>query len=261
MKIITGCNGFIGKKFAEQDEKFIGMEYWNCFQLLDNLPVWDRITEIIHMGAISSTTETDIGKLTVYNVEFSVRLFKKAIELGIPVKYASSASVYGNSTDGSINPLNFYAISKVQLDYWVQQHMDMFSKIQGFRFFNVYGDGEESKGDQRSPVSKFTEQAKLTGKIKIFEGSETMFRDFVCVDDVVDIVTNNKAGSGIFDLGSGTQYSFRDIAEIIAKKYGAEIEVIPFPKHLEGKYQYDTRTNLSWKDHKFTTVEEYISRL
>ena len=139
--------------------------------------------------------------------------------------------------------------------------MDMFSKIQGFRFFNVYGDGEESKGDQRSPVSKFTEQAKLTGKIKIFEGSEKMFRDFVCVDDVVDIVTNNKAGSGIFDLGSGTQYSFRDIAEIIAKKYGAEIEEIPFPKHLEGKYQYDTRTNLSWKDHKFTTVEEYINRL
>lgn len=260
MKVITGCNGFIGKKFVEQNEKHIGMEQWNCFQLLDNLPMWDKITEIIHMGAISSTTETDIGKLTIYNVEFSIRLFKKAIELGIPVKYASSASVYGNSSDGTINPLNFYAISKVQLDYWVQEHMDKFSKIQGFRFFNVYGDGEESKGDQRSPISKFTEQAKTTGKIKIFEGSEDMFRDFVCVDDVVDIVSNNKAESGIYDLGSNIQYSFRDIAEIIAEKYGAEIEEIPFPKHLEGKYQYDTRTNFNWFNYDFTTVQEYVNR-
>jgi ADP-L-glycero-D-manno-heptose 6-epimerase len=260
MKIITGCNGFVGKHFADKEDKFIGMEQWNCFQLLDNFPKWDSITEIIHMGAISSTTETDIGKLTIYNVEFSIRLFKKAIELGIPVKYASSASVYGNFTDKSINPLNFYAISKVQVDYWVEQHMDQFSKIQGFRFFNVYGDGEEQKGDQRSPISKFTEQAKTTGVIKIFEGSENMYRDFVCVDDIVDIVNNNKCNSGIYDLGSGHSYSFRDVAEIIAEKYDAKIEEIPFPKHLEGKYQYDTRSSLDWKDHKFITIQEYINR-
>ena len=220
MKIITGCNGFIGKKFAEQDEKYIGMEYWNCFQLLDNLPVWDRITEIIHMGAISSTTENNIGKPTIYNVEFSIRLFKKAIELGIPVKYASSASVYGNSTDGSINPLNFYAISKVQLNYWVQQHWTCSVRFKDLDSLMSMVMVRNQKVINVVLLSKFTEQAKLTGKIKIFEGSETMFRDFVCVDDVVDIVTNNKAGSGIFDLGSGTQHSFRDIAEIIAKNMG-----------------------------------------
>ena len=63
MKILTGCNGFIGKKFADQlDGKFIGFEMGNAFQLLDNLPVWDDIDEIINMGAISDTTETDIER-------------------------------------------------------------------------------------------------------------------------------------------------------------------------------------------------------
>tara|TARA_B100000902_G_scaffold152262_1_gene148811 strand:+ start:1048 stop:1872 length:825 start_codon:yes stop_codon:yes gene_type:complete len=260
MKILTGCNGFIGKKFADQmDEKFIGMEMGNCFQLLDNMPVWDQVDEIIHMGAISSTTETDIGKITIYNVEFSIRLFKKAIELGIPVKYASSASVYGNSA-GSINPLNYYAISKVQLDYWVHDNMDLFESIQGFRFFNVYGEGEEHKGNQRSPISKFTEEAKMTGKIKIFKNSEKMVRDFIYVGDVVDRVLNNTLDSGIYDLGTGHPHSFRDIAEIIAEKYNAKIEEIDFPVHLQGKYQFYTCGDMFWSNnYKFTNVEDYIN--
>jgi|TARA_B100001250_G_scaffold133220_1_gene113875 ADP-L-glycero-D-manno-heptose 6-epimerase len=260
MKILTGCNGFIGKKFADQmDAKFIGFEMGNCFQLLDNLPVWDQVDEIIHMGAISSTTETDIGKITIYNTEFSIRLFKKAIELGIPVKYASSASVYGNSA-GNMNPLNYYAISKVQVDYWVQDNIDQFKKIQGFRFFNVYGEGEEHKGNQRSPISKFVSEAKMTGKIKIFKHSEKMVRDFVYVGDVVDLVLNNDQPSGIYDIGTGHPHSFRDIADIIAEKYNAKIEEIDFPEHLQGKYQFYTCADMLWNNgYNYTNVEDYIN--
>ena len=168
--------------------------------------------------------------------------------------------MYGTFINGTINPLNYYAMTKVQVDYWVQDNIDRFHKIQGFRFFNVYGDGEEHKGNQRSPISKFTEEAKMTGKITIFEGSENMLRDFIFVDDIVRIVPNNREGSGIFDLGSTYTYSFRDIAEIIAKKYGAEIVEIPFPEHLKGKYQYHTKTNHDWYGYRFTKVEEYINR-
>ena len=261
MKMITGFDGFIGSHFAKKYPEFIGIEHYNAAAILDRFNNWEDIDEIIHMGAISSTTETNLNKLHHFNVHLTLLLFHKAIEHRIPIKYASSASVYGNFTDGTINPLNYYALTKAQIDYWVQDNIEKFEKIQGFRFFNVYGDGEESKGDQRSPISKFTEQAKTTGQIKIFEGSEDVFRDFVCVEDVVDIVSNNKASSGIYDLGSNHSYSFRDIAEIIAKKYGAEIVEIPFPEHLKGKYQYDTRTSLDWFEHKFITVQEYVNRL
>lgn len=260
MKLITGYNGFIGSYFIKKYTNFLGLEQHNASHIIERFTKWDEIDEIIHMGAISATTETDLNKLHHYNVNLTLNLFEKAIEYQIPVKYASSASVYGNYTDGTINPLNYYAITKVQIDYWVLDNIKKFSKIQGFRFFNVYGDGEEHKGDQRSPISKFTEQAKMTGQIKIFEGSENIFRDFICVDDVVDIVCDNGSESGIYDLGSNYSYSFRDIAEIIAEKYGAEIIEIPFPAHLKNKYQYDTRTNFGWLDKKFTTVEEYVNR-
>ena len=260
-KLITGCNGFIGKKFAEKHKSFIGVEDYNAWAMLENFHGWEDIDEIIHMGAISSTTCTDEERLNCFNVEFSIRLFEIAIKHGIPVKYASSASVYGNKHDGSMDPLNLYAKSKVAVDLWVSENIDRFELIQGFRFFNVYGLGEEHKGNQRSPVSKFAEQAVEKGVIEIFEGSEKMFRDFIWVDDIVDIVDNNGEESGIYDLGSGRCYSFRQVAEIIAKKFGAEIKEIPFPEHLKDKYQYNTVANFKWENKEFISIETYISHL
>ncbi len=261
MKMITGCNGFIGSHFKEREEKYIGVEAFNAVHMIENFPKWDDIDEIIHMGAISSTVETDLNKLHFYNVDLTLRLFEQAIKYNIPVKYASSASVYGNGSAGwgDLNPLNYYAITKLQVDYWVQDNIDRFSNIQGFRFFNVYGPGEEAKGDQRSPISKFTEQAKMTGEIKVFEDSRKMSRDFVCVNDVVDVVLNSNNPSGIYDLGSGDSIDFYTVAEIIADKEGANIKEIPFPKHLEGKYQYNTESNMSWSNHNFITVHEYVN--
>ena len=260
MKLITGYNGFIGSYFTKKYANFLGIEQHNASHIIERFTKWNEIDEIIHMGAISSTTETDLNKLHYYNVDLTLQIFDKAIDYQIPVKYASSASVYGNFTDGTINPLNYYAITKAQIDYWVLDNLDRFSSIQGFRFFNVYGDGEDNKGDQASPISKFAHQAKTTGQIKIFEGSEDIFRDFICVEDVVDIVCDNGVQSGIYDLGSNHSYSFRDIAEIIAQKYGAEIVEIPFPDKLKNKYQYDTRTNFGWHNKKFITVQEYVNR-
>ncbi len=259
MKMITGCNGFIGSYFKNLEKKYIGIEQNTAMHMIDNFPMWEDIDEIIHMGAISSTTEKDLISLNYYNVDLTIRLFEKAIKHKIPVKYASSASVYGNGSWGCLNPLNYYAITKLQIDYWVKDNIDRFSNIQGFRFFNVYGAGEEFKGEQASPVSKFTEQAKMTGKIKIFEGSNQMIRDFVCVNDVVEVVTNAKNESGIYDLGSGRSISFQDVAEIIAEKEKAEIEVIPFPKHLDEKYQFYTESDMYWCDHNFMTVQEYVN--
>tara|TARA_Y100000385_G_scaffold291811_1_gene372626 strand:- start:1067 stop:1888 length:822 start_codon:yes stop_codon:yes gene_type:complete len=261
MKIITGHDGFIGSHFARRHPKYIGLEHYNAVALIENFNKWEDIEEIIHLGAISSTTETNLNKLHHFNVNITLMLFLKAIEYQIPVKYASSASVYGNSTDGSMNPLNYYALTKTQIDYWVQDNIDKFKSIQGFRFFNVYGQGEERKENQQSPVSKFIQQAKEDGVIKIFEGSDKMMRDFVWVDDVIDVMEDNGAPSGIYDIGSGYTISFKEVAEIIAKKYGAEIKEIPFPKHLHGKYQYETRSAGNWVGKNFMTVEDYINRL
>ena len=261
MIILTGHQGFIGNKFLTALEK-LGkevkvVEKMDSWYFQHEFKDWNNVELIIHQGALSSTIETDIRKIYQYNIDFTLWLFESASEHNIPVKYASSASVYGNQ-QGLINPLNYYALSKITMDYWVQDNIEKFPLIQGFRYFNVYGDGEENKGDQASPVSKFAKQIKETGKLKLFEGSDKFLRDFICVDDIVDLVLNNKKKSGIYDLGTSNPVSFQHVAECVAKKYNGEIEYIPFPDHLKGKYQDYTCAKPTWVDYKFIAVEDYL---
>ena len=257
MIILTGSQGFIGKNFIKKlQEPVIEVEKEDAFKFLSKFDKWDEVSLILHQGAISSTTEQNINTLHHNNVAFTLMLFDYAIKYQIPVKFASSASVYGN-TNGQINPLNYYAITKLQIDYFIQDNLDKFSSIQSFRYFNVYGEGEDHKGDQASPISKFTKQVRETGKLKLFEGSDQFLRDFVCVDDIVSVVLNNEAPSGIYDLGTGEPISFQDVAELVIKKEGGEIELIPFPDHLQGKYQTYTCADNKF-DYKFKTVQEYL---
>ena len=216
MIILTGSSGFIGRNFLKKlSDDVIKLDQHNCWEFFDEFDDWKNVSLILHQGAISSTVETDINKIHKWNVDYTLRLFEYVIQYQIPVKYASSASVYGGIGDSStVNPLNYYAISKLQIDYWVKDNSNKLPLIQGFRYFNVYGDGEEDKGDQASPVSKFTKQVKETGKLRLFEGSESMFRDFICVDDLVEIVLNNDKGSGIYDLGTSDPVSFKHVAAI-----------------------------------------------
>lgn len=259
MIILTGSRGFIGKNFLNKiNEPIVEVEKEDAYKFISNFKDWSEVSLILHQGAISSTTEKNIQTLHHHNVAFTLYLFEKAIQYGIPVKYASSASVYGN-TQGQINPLNYYAITKLQIDYFVQDNLDKFKLIQGFRYFNVYGNGEGHKEDQASPVSKFTKQIRETGKLKLFKGSDKFLRDFVCVDDVVDVVLNNNFRSGIYDLGTGSPVSFEEVAELIAEKEKGEIEYIDFPEHLNGKYQDYTCADMKWiGNYKFKTVQEYL---
>lgn len=258
MIILTGARGFIGKNFKSKLENTIELDKHNCWEFLDTFDKWDEVSLILHQGAISTTTETDINKIHRWNVDYTLRLFEYAIRYQIPVKYASSASIYGTLDGTIVNPLNYYAISKLQIDYWVRDNVDKFKSIQGFRYFNVYGDGEQDKGDQASPISKFSKQIKNTGKLQLFDESDCMFRDFICVDDVVNIVLYNIKGSGIYDLGTSDPVTFKYIAECIVEKYGGEIETVPFPNHLIGKYQNFTCAEKIWDNYKFIKIKDYL---
>jgi ADP-L-glycero-D-manno-heptose 6-epimerase len=262
MIILTGSQGFIGKNFLKKiNDPIIEVEKDDAYSFISNFDRWNEVSLILHQGAISSTTEKNITTLHHSNVAFTLFLFEKAIKYEIPVKYASSASVYGNQTKDLkvINPLNYYAITKLQIDYFVQDNLDKFSSIQGFRYFNVYGEGEDHKRDQASPISKFTKQIKETGKLKLFKGSDKFLRDFICVDDIIDIVLNNDQPSGIYDLGTGSPISFQKVAELVAEKEKGEIEYINFPEHLKGKYQDYTCADMKWTgSYKFKTVNQYL---
>lgn len=250
--LVTGHRGFIGQnlyKYLEQKNgiEVIGYEYDPY-----TMPNVKNVDAVIHLGAISSTVETDVEKVLVQNLDFSIRLLDECEKYQKPFQYASSASVYGNSTTfketDPVSPKSPYAWSKYLFERHVLQN-NYTTVVQGFRYFNVYGRGEEHKKNQASPLSTFKAQAISAGRIKLFEKSINYRRDFVYVGDICDIhyhfLTRSTLAQGIWNVGTGTSVSFFDIAMAIAKKYNAEIQYIPMPEHLKSQYQDFTCADLT----------------
>jgi len=268
--LVTGIEGFISSHLRNRLDRVIG---WDMSRVRRSPPPGlATISAVFHLGAISSTTETDTRKLADWNILSSCELLEWCVERDIPFIYASSASVYGLGVNGfhegtTPTPINYYAISKAAFDMFALQKMKdrPNAKIFGLRYFNVYGSNEDHKGDMASPIHKFSEQARETDQIKVFEGSTGFERDFISVEDVVDITIAAKdfPTSGIYNVGTGTPRSFMDVAEIISKRTGAKIVEIPFPPHLVGKYQEFTKSDntklLNVCDHTFLTLEQGIS--
>jgi len=169
----------------------------------------------------------------------------------VNLQYASSASVYGLNTDfredAPVDPRSPYAWSKYLFDRHVTLNKFENIVVQGFRYFNVYGPHEDHKGDQASPYHKFTQQAKNTGVIKLFENSENYLRDFVPVETICDVHQKffNVKESGIWNVGTGRAASFESVAQMIAEQYGARIEYVPMPDHIKAQYQQYTCADIT----------------
>ena len=246
MKIlVTGYKGFIGQnmvKALQCDHDLV------LFEWGETIPPLKGVQWVVHLGAISSTTETDVEKVLTQNLDFSILLHKHCTEHGINFQYSSSASVYGLgdqfTEDTKPSPLNTYSWSKYLFERYVRDNPSP-ALVQGFRYFNVYGPHEEHKGKQASPFHQFAEQAKNTGKIRLFEGSENYLRDFVHVDHIVN--THKKffgvGEGGLWNVGTGSTMSFLDVAKHTQSLYGGELEFIPMPDQLVGKYQAYTKSD------------------
>ena len=266
--LITGSNGFIGKNLSayllHKGHKIEGYEYID-----GRFPDPKDYDRVIHLGAISDTTEKDVDKILKQNYEFSIKMLELCDTFGTTFMYASSASVYGQGKDfkenSPVDPQSPYAWSKYLFDRFVQSVSEYQVNVQGFRFFNVYGPGEEHKGEQMSVFHKFKKQAIDTGEIKVFKGSKEILRDFIHIGDVCEILEKflTVDATDIWNVGTGKANSFDYIAQLCAKKWNAKVVEVPLPDNLKNQYQYYTQANVeklsnTIGEYKFRTVEEFI---
>lgn len=218
-----------------------------------------RVEVLYHMGACSSTTETDWEFLAENNLGYTRALCEAALTAGCRFVNASSAATYGDGSRGydddhegldDLVPLNLYARSKQEFDLWARD-TGALERIVCLKYFNVYGPNEWHKGDMRSMVCKGYEQIIATGKVRLFASDRPEYadggqqRDFVYVKDAVDMTLwcgDHGSANGIFNVGSGEANDWNRLIGAIFAALGREtvIEYVPMPEHLRGKYQYHT---------------------
>jgi ADP-L-glycero-D-manno-heptose 6-epimerase len=258
-------------------------DYLDKDEFLQRIQAGERfgaVEAVFHEGACSATTEWDGKFMMATNYAYSKSLLHWCLDGGVPLLYASSASVYGAGpkfSEGRANerPLNVYAFSKFQFDQYVRAlPRQAASQIVGLRYFNVYGPREQHKGGMASVAFHLHQQLLKDGALRLFEGCDgygpgEQRRDFIHVDDVVAAklwLLDHPQVSGIFNLGTGRAQPFNDVARAVIAFHGrGELSYIPFPPHLRGAYQSFTEADMSGLrragfDHTFLSVEQGVTR-
>lgn len=222
----------------------------------DRLP---QIDAVIHMGAISSTTEQNANLLLRNNYEYSKMLAMWCARKEARFIYASSAATFGDGSEGysdgiealdRLRPLNMYGYSKHLFDCWALGN-GILEKAAGLKFFNVYGPNEYHKEDMTSVVFKAFHQIGDTGSVRLFRSHNPSYadgeqmRDFVYVKDCTKIMQwllETPSATGLFNIGTAEARSFRDLvsATFVAMERPVSIEFIDMPETIRDKYQYYT---------------------
>ena len=317
--IVTGAAGFIGSNLVRalnargvddviavdnltQGDKFRNLVDLRLGDYVDKTTFYDdfarghygRVEAVFHQGACSDTMQHDGRYMLANNYRCSRLLLDACIARGTRLLYASSAATYGGSSTfvedpAHEHPLNVYGYSKLLFDQVVRRALPTAPiQIAGFRYFNVYGPGEQHKGRMASVAYHHEQQFRADGRVRLFGayggyGPGEQKRDFVFVDDVAAVnlwFFDHPGARGVFNLGSGRAQPFNEVAVAVINGLRAQrgeaprdlaalvaaglIEYIDFPAALVGKYQCYTEADLTRLraagcDHVFAPVEQGVA--
>ena len=293
MYVVTGGAGFIGSNLVAElsdrgesvvvcdwlrsDERWRNLAKHEIVDLVapEALLGWldahgSEVEAIIHMGAISSTTETDVDLIVRNNVRSTLDLLPWCTRTGKRLIYASSAATYGDGSAGfdddpgcealsRLRPLNAYGWSKHFVDRRVArlalQRGALPPQWVGLKFFNVYGPNEYHKGSMRSVIAQNFPAVQRGEAVRLFRSRRPDYpdggqvRDFIYVKDCVAVIAwllRSPSVCGLFNVGTGTARSWLDLANALfsAADRPARIEFIDMPAQLVEKYQYFTQAHV-----------------
>jgi nucleoside-diphosphate-sugar epimerase len=266
--VITGVAGFIGSNLADyllrDGHNVIGIDNLAYgpreqipngvdFRLAD---VRDRdlakhfagADAIYHLAAKNciADCQDDPVETSDINVTGTVNLFQAAVTASVSrVIYAESSAVYEGvsrlpTPESDVAPQSFYALSKAAGMLFAEG----FARFHGLRttalrYFCVYGPRQDYRRSIPPVMSAFIIRL-LRGEQPIIFGTGDKRRDFIYVDDInafhLQCLTDDRTVGSVFNLGSGTSYSIRDIYAVIARLIGSDIQP-EFRPDLPGEAQ------------------------
>jgi ADP-L-glycero-D-manno-heptose 6-epimerase len=314
MIVVTGGAGFIGSNLVAgvqgaalgpvsvvdrlgNDDKWKNLRRHELDELVDPTGLEEflerrgrDVTYVVHMGAVSATTETDADLIADTNYRLSQRIWRWCSQNAVPLIYASSAATYGDGSAGfdddpssealsRLVPMNAYGWSKHAFDRWVartvESHGPRPPQWVGLKFFNVYGPNEYHKGDMRSVVTKAYPTAAQGKPVQLFRSHHPDYpdggqmRDFVYVKDCVDVMIwlmRNRSVSGLFNLGTGRAQTWLELMTALYAAVGREMKVrwVDTPADIRDRYQYFTQAEMgrlraAGYDRPFMPVEEGVA--
>jgi ADP-L-glycero-D-manno-heptose 6-epimerase len=246
----------VGKKFVDIIDKS------RLFQWLEGRQ--DVVEAFIHLGACTSTVETDSAYLLENNYRYSMKLAEYALKHEKRMIYASSAATYGDGLMGfsddenaldQLAPLNMYGYSKHLFDLWLRNE-GVLDKFVGLKYFNVFGPNEAHKGRMGSAIQRLLPLVIKEKVMRLFKSSDPNHfadgeqkRDFIYVKDVARMTCaflENDA-SGIYNIGTGTAGTWNQVAKAVFKALNlpVKIEYVEMPEDLKGKYQNYTCADMA----------------
>jgi ADP-L-glycero-D-manno-heptose 6-epimerase len=312
MILVTGGAGFIGSNLVAalddagarvsvcdrlgKGDKWKNLGRRTLDELVDPADLGDflerrgpDIERIYHMGAISSTTESDADLIAETNIRLPQTLWRWCARRDVPLIYASSGATYGDGSAGfdddpdpgalaGLLPLNAYGWSKHVFDRWVVREVAEGNPTPpqwaGLKFFNVYGPNEHHKGEMRSVVAKAWPRVAAGEPVPLFRSHHPDYedggqmRDFVYVEDCVDVMLwlgRTPEVSGLFNVGTGRAQSWIELVRALHDAAGRELAVrwIEMPEELRGRYQYFTEARMdrlrrAGYERPFRSVEEGV---
>ena len=255
--VITGGAGFIGSHIAKhlveknhdvtvidnlsrgRLENLSKIKEEIVFRKMDILD-FDSLKDVIsnsdgifHQAALTSVPESFLQKEKYHNVNVkgTENIFKLAKEFRKKVVYASSSSIYGNTTTIPIhensekNPINPYGVTKLDDEKLAKKYHNLGLSVIGLRYFNVYGIGQTN--DYAGVITKFINQINLN-KSPIIFGDGTHTRDFISVEDIAKanlLSMESNTDFSFLNIGTGISTSIKELAELMIELSGKKLEI------------------------------------
>lgn len=184
-----------------------------------------RADYVFHIGIYSaSPMYRNNPHLISEVVDGMISVLEYAKSHGSKVVFASTSSIYNgieppHREDCIPGVTDYYTEARIAAERVSELYCKLSDlSVSAIRFFSVYGWHEEAKKDYANLVTQFM-WALQNGEQPIIYGDGKQRRDFIFVDDIVEILIRSSqlTGFNVINAGTGKNYDLNEMLEILNK--------------------------------------------